>query len=123
MELDIFHFHRLAPCCASSGLEHDLVVQAEPQLWHTAEITFQFHGAQDFGAEDIAGGGNEKVEGFDNVKEDFVFAVTDAFAAPRDGVRNGYRGPGLDFEFMGFLCDVSAGKVYLSQPFCSTNHC
>lgn len=111
VELDIFHFDRLPPRRSPCGLKHDLVIQPKPQFRHSGEVAFQFYGAKDLGAQDVAGGGDEKVQGFNNVEEDFVFAIANSFAAPGDGVCDGDGGTGLDFEFVGFLCYISAPLI------------
>lgn len=114
VELDVFHLHRLAsrsaPCC----LEHDLVVQPQTQLWHSTQIAFHLDRAQDLGSQDVAGCGNEEVQGFDDIEEDLVLAVADSFTSPGDGVGDGDWGAGLDFEFVGFLRDVPVRSAVLS---------
>lgn len=100
MEFHILHLHRLAPRRSPRRLEHHFVVQAKSELGHPAEVAFQLHGAEDLGAEDVAGGGDEEVEGLDYVEEDFVFAVADSFASPGDGVCYRYWGTSLDFELV-----------------------
>ena len=107
VEFHVLHLHGLAPRRPPRRLEHDLVVQPQPQLGHAAEVAFQLHGAEDLGAEHVARGGDEQVEGLDDVEEDFVFAVADPFGPPRDGVGHGDGRPGLDFELVGFLRYVS----------------
>jgi hypothetical protein len=78
MELDVFHLHSFASCCPSRCLKHHFVVQSQAQLRHPGEIAFHFDGAQDLRAQDVAVGGDEEVQGFDNIEEDFVLAVADA---------------------------------------------
>ena len=97
MEFHILHLHRFALCRPPRRLKHDFVVQAQAELGHPRKVAFEFDGAEDFAAEDVACRGDEEVEGFDDVEEDFVFAVADSFAAPGDGVCDGYGGAGLDF--------------------------
>lgn len=111
VEFHVLHLHRFPPRCPPRRLEHDLVVQSQSQLGHAAEVAFQLHGAEDLGAENVACGGDEEVEGLDDVEEDFVFAVADSFRAPGDGVGHGDGGSGLDFEFVGFLRYVSGDVV------------
>ena len=106
VELDVLHLYRLAPGRPSRRLEHGLVIEAEPQLGHAAQVAFQLDGAEDLAAEDVAGGADEEVEGFDDVEEDFIFPVSYPFAAPADGVGDGDGRPSLNFELVGFLGDV-----------------
>lgn len=54
MELDVFHLDSFSPRRPPRRLEHDLVVQAQPQLRHAAEIAFEFDRAEDFAAEDVS---------------------------------------------------------------------
>ena len=61
VELDVLHFNRLSPGRSSSRLEHDFVIQPQPQFWHSGEIALQLYGAKDLGAQDVAGGGDEKI--------------------------------------------------------------
>lgn len=82
MEFHVFHLDRLSPRRPTRRFEHDLVVEPEPELRHPAQVAFEFDGAQDFGAQDVARGRDEEVEGLDDVEEDFVFAVSDPLAAP-----------------------------------------
>ena len=55
MELDVLHLDRLATRVATRALEHDLVVQPEPQLGHAREVALHLDGAEDLGAHDVAG--------------------------------------------------------------------
>lgn len=54
MEFDIFHLNRFPPCRPACRLEHDLVVQTQPQLRHARQVAFHLYSAEDFRAEDIA---------------------------------------------------------------------
>jgi hypothetical protein len=107
VELHVLHLDGFASRGAAGGFEHGFVVEAEAEFGHPGEVALHFYGAEDFGAQDVAGGADEEVERFDNVEEDFVFAVADAFAAPGDGVCDGDGGAGGSFEFVGFLGNVS----------------
>lgn len=78
VELDVLHLNGLAAGGAAGRLKHDLVVEAEAQLGHAAEVALHLDGAENLAAEDIAVGANEQVEALDDVEEDFVFAVADA---------------------------------------------
>ena len=111
MKLDILHLDRLAPCRSAGRLKHDFVVQSKPQFWHPGEVTFQLYRTKNLRAQDVARGGDEKVQGFDDVKEDFVFAIANSFAAPGDGIGDGDWGTCLDFEFVRFLRYVSTVVV------------
>lgn len=82
MKFHVFHLDRLPPRRPAGSLEHGFVIESKPQLWHAAQVAFQFHRAQDLGAKDVACRGDEEVEGFDDIEENFVFSVSDAFAAP-----------------------------------------
>ena len=71
VELDVLHLDRLAPrrCTqtsagprtheaggartAAGALEHDLVVQAEPELGHAGEVALHLDCAEDLGAYDV----------------------------------------------------------------------
>lgn len=46
VELDVLHLDSLAAGGAASCLEHDLVVEAETQLGHTAEVALHLDGAE-----------------------------------------------------------------------------
>ena len=111
MKLDVLHLHGFSPRGTTGALEHGLVVEAEAQLRHAGEVALHLDGAEDLAAQHAARAGDEQVEGLDDVEEDFIFAVADPLAAPGDGVGDGYGGPGLDFEFVGFLGDVSVPGV------------
>ncbi|KFY90763.1 hypothetical protein V498_05845 [Pseudogymnoascus sp. VKM F-4517 (FW-2822)] len=82
VELDVFHLDGLAACGAPGRLEHHLVVEPEAQLGHAGEVALHLDGAENLGAQHVASRGDEEVEGFDDVEEDFVFPVADAFGAP-----------------------------------------
>ena len=127
MELDVLHLNCLPPCRSSRRLKHDFVIQPKPQFWHSGEVAFQLYGAKDLGAQDVASGRDEKIQGFDDVKEDLVLAIADPFATPGDGIGDGDWGTGLDFEFVGFLRYVSAVFVPLvsavTQTFLHTRPC
>jgi len=107
MELYVLHLDGLASCGAAGRLEHGFVVEAKAELGHAGEVALHLDGAEDLGAQDVAGGADEEIERFDDVEEDFVFAVANAFAAPGDGVCDCDWGTGWGFEFVGFLGDVS----------------
>ena len=55
---------------------------------------------------------HEHVDAFDDIEKDFVLAVSDALCSPRNGIRDGHRGTGLDLEFVGLLSDVSEVKKW-----------
>ena len=107
MKLDILHLDCLSPRRSACSLEHGLIVEPQPQLGHPAEVALQLNGAEDLGAEDVSSGGDQEVKRFDDIKEDFVFAISDPFAAPGYGVCDGYGGAGLDFELMRLLRYIS----------------
>lgn len=106
MELDVFHLDSFPPRRPPRRLEHDLVVQAQPQLRHTAEVAFEFDRAEDFAAEDVSRRADEEVEALDDVQKDFVFPVPNPLAAPADGVGDGDGRAGLHLELVRFLRDV-----------------
>ena len=111
MELHILHLHRLTPCRSSRALEHCFVVEPKAKFWHTRQVTLHLYSTEDFTPQDAAGRRDEKVEGFDYVEKDFVFAIADALAAPGDCVGDGDWGAGLDFELVGLLGYVSIAPV------------
>jgi hypothetical protein len=82
MELDVFHLD----CFTSGGppgcLEHDFVIQSQPQLWHSRQIALHLDGSEDLGTEHVARRGDKKVQGLDDIEEYFVLPVTDALASP-----------------------------------------
>lgn len=82
MKFYVFHLDCLPPRRPAGSLEHGFVVESKPQLRHAAQIAFQFHRAQDLRPKDVAGGRDQKVEGFDDIQKDFIFAIPDAFATP-----------------------------------------
>lgn len=41
---------------SSSGLKHDLVVQAQPELWHARQVALHLDRTQNLRADDIARG-------------------------------------------------------------------
>ena len=117
MEFHILHLHALPSRRSSRAFKHHFVVQPKPQFGHSREVAFQFYGAENLGTKDVTGGGDEEVERFNDVEEDFVFTVANPFGAPGDGVGDGDRGAGLDLELVGFLRYVSR------IPIVSASHC
>jgi hypothetical protein len=41
------------PLTSSCALKHGLVVQAQPQLWHTRQVALHLHRAQDLTTDDV----------------------------------------------------------------------
>lgn len=115
VELDVLHLDGLAAGAAARRLEHDLVVEAEPQLGHAAEVALHLDGAQDLGPEDVAVGRDKQVEALDDVEEDLVLAVPDALGAPRDGVGHGDWRACLDLELVRLLSDVLLQDLSLGR--------
>ena len=54
MELDVLHLDRLASRVAAGALEHDLVVEPEPELGHARQVALHLPCAKDLGADDAA---------------------------------------------------------------------
>ena len=54
------------------------------------------------------GGAYEEVHALDDVEEDLVLPVPDAFCSPGHGVRDGHGRTRLHFEFMRLLRDISS---------------
>lgn len=100
VEFDVLHLDGLAARGAARRLEHDLVIEAESQLGHAAQVTLHLDRAENLRPQDIARCRYEEIQRFDHIQEDFVLAIADAFASPRDSVGNGDGGSGLDFEFV-----------------------
>lgn len=92
---------------SASVLKHDLVVQTETQFRHAREVALHLDSTEDLAADDVAVGIDEQIDGLDDIKEDFVFAIPDAFGAPADGIGDGHRGAHLlELKLVGFLGDV-----------------
>lgn len=106
MELDILHLDGLATGGAAGRLEHGLVVEAQPQLGHTAQVALHLDGTKNLTAQHVAVGADEQVEAFDDVEEDLVLAVTDTLGTPGDGIGDSDGRAGLDLELVGLLGDV-----------------
>ena len=53
MELDVLHLDRLASRVAARALEHNLVVQPEPELGHARQVALHLDCAEDLGADDV----------------------------------------------------------------------
>jgi len=100
VELDVFHLDSLASCSAARGLEHGFVVQTQPQLGHTAQITLHLNSTQNLGPEHVSVRRHQQVERFDHVQENLVFAVADALASPGDGIGDSNGWPSLHFELV-----------------------
>ena len=82
VELDVLHLNGLAARGPARRLEHDLVVEPQPQLGHAAEVALHLDGAEDLAAQHVSVGADEQVEALDDVEEDFVLAVADALGSP-----------------------------------------
>ena len=82
VELDVFHFDRFASRGTACGLEHNLIIQSQPQLWHTTQVALHLDGAQNLRSQDISVRRDEKVKGLNDIQEDFVLAVTNTLASP-----------------------------------------
>lgn len=106
VELDVLHLNGLAARGAARRLEHDLVVEAEAQLGHPAEIALHLDGAEDLAAQHVAVGADEQVQALDHVEEHLVLTVPDALGAPRDGVGHGDGRPRLHLQLVRLLRDV-----------------
>lgn len=106
MELYVLHLDGLTARGPARRLEHDLVVEAEAELGHAAQIALHLDGAEDLGPQHVSVCRDEQVEALHHVEEHLVLAVADALGAPRDGVCDGDRGAGLDLELVGLLGDV-----------------
>lgn len=78
MKLDVLHLDGLAARGPARRLEHDLVVEAQAQLGHAAQVAFHLDGAENLASQDVSVGTDEQVEALDDVEEDFVFAIADA---------------------------------------------
>lgn len=106
VELDVFHLDSLAPRSPTRCLEHNLVVQPQAKLRHTTQITLHLNGTQDLGTQHIPSCGYEEVQRFDDIEEDFVLAVADTFASPRDSIGDSNWRSCLDFELVRLLGNV-----------------
>lgn len=49
VEFDVFHFDCLSARRSAGGLEHDLVVEAQPQLGHTGQVALHLDSSQNLG--------------------------------------------------------------------------
>lgn len=142
MEFDVLHLNGLASICCSDELlqltcrlidsrltpscafKHRLVVQPQPQLWHTRKVALHLHCTQNLTPNDVTRridlerrvscsiqGSQEstdkEIDAFDNIQKDLILPIPDAFGSPRNGVGNS-DGWSDDFQFMRFLSDVSA---------------
>lgn len=61
-------------------------------------------------------GTNQQVDGLDDVEEDLILAVANAFGPPRDGVGDGHWGADLDLELVRLLGDVP-GRGIIESAF------
>jgi len=101
---------------AARAFEHNLIVKAQSEFWHTRQVALHFDSAENFRAHDIsvcidlgccepsepilADVTYKHVDTLDNVQEDFVFPISDSFCAPRDGICDRRRWSGLDLKFV-----------------------
>src|SRR5215475_9866551 len=69
VELYILHLDLLPPTRPPRALEHDLVVQPEPELRHPRKVALHLYCAEDLRAQDVAVGVHQQVDGLDDVEE------------------------------------------------------
>mmetsp|Transcript_12035 Transcript_12035/g.34813 ORF Transcript_12035/g.34813 Transcript_12035/m.34813 type:complete len:284 (-) Transcript_12035:525-1376(-) len=120
MEFDVLQFYGLAASRlvgAPGGLEHELVVESQLELGHSRQERLHLHGAIDLGVQHGPVGGHQQVELLDDVQEDFVLLVLDAFRSPRDGIgeRNGRFGFGVLRHAVGILRDEGSEDVGIER--------
>jgi hypothetical protein len=103
---------------AARALEHDLVVETEPELWHAGKIALHLDCAKNLGTDDVALCVDEEVDALDDVEEDLVLPIADALCSPRDGVGYCLGRADLYLEFVGFLGNVPrrvSARIYMSS--------
>ena len=105
MELDVLEVDRLV-LAAADVLEERLVVEAESQLGHAAQVDAHLDGAHDLAAHHVARRAHQYVHRLDHVQEDLVLAVLDILGAPRHGVGDGGGQLGLVRVLVALLRDV-----------------
>lgn len=106
VELDVFHLNGLAARGPAGRLKHDLVVEAQSQLGHAAEVALHLDGAEDLAPQHVSVGTDQEVQALDNVQEDLVLAVADALRSPGHGIGDGDGRARLDLELVRLLRDV-----------------
>lgn len=67
---------KLTPPCR---LEHDLVIQAQPQLGHPAKVALHLDCSQNLAPDDAAVRVDEQVDALYDIEEDFILPVPDPF--------------------------------------------
>ena len=85
-----------------------LVIETQPELRHAREVDSHLDVAPDLRPEDIALSSSQQVNTLDDVQEDFILPVLDAFwCSPGHGVSDGWgRFWGSDVQFVSLLGDV-----------------
>ena len=106
VELDVFHLYGFAAGSPTGGLEHDLIIEAQAEFRHAGEVAFHLDRTKDLRAKDVAGRRHEQVERFNDIEEDLILAIADAFTTPGHGVGDSNRRPSLHLELVRFLGDV-----------------
>lgn len=100
VKLDILHLHGLASRSAAGSLKHGLVVQSQPQLRHTTQITLHFDSAENLGPQHVPVRRDQQVQRLNHIQEHLVLAVADAFASPGDCVCDCDWRPCLHFQLV-----------------------
>lgn len=86
-------------------LEKNLVVEAEAQFGHAAQVDSHLDGADNLAAQDSASRAHQDVHRLNDVEKDLILAVLDVLGAPRHGVGDG-RWKARLADLMALLRDV-----------------
>ena len=89
VELDVLHLDQFATGRAVLHLEEHLVVEAELQLRHAAQIAAHVNAPKDLRPEHVSIGADQDVEPLDHIQEDLVLGVLDSLRTPRDDIGGG----------------------------------
>ena len=102
------------PQLTSHAFEQDLIVQAESELRHSAQVDAHLDGADYFATHHAARGAHENIDRLDDVQEDLVLSVLHVLSSPRNGVGDSGRQLGL-VNLVAFLRDVLLQNFAISR--------
>ena len=64
---------------STGRFKHDFIIQTQTQFRHSTQVALHLHRTENLRSDDVSIRIDEEIDRFDDVEEDFVLAITDAF--------------------------------------------